>query len=240
MVLVLLLAIPVDAADEALLRTLPRASGGAAIWDDLAWSTPPPRAVVLVTDVRLAARAAAARASGSLRGDLALVPTFARGAPAARVLASDAALVPLWRDLELAGTPSEASLSSLASARPVVMAYEPRWGRVLGKHLVPVALLDRFEPEPRGTSDRRRALESFARGRERLARAAAKDPELAAATAYVLRARALDVAASGDRDLVGRAVEDLHAFAPEDPVATAIVARVVLGHGAARLDDLRP
>jgi hypothetical protein len=196
--------------------------------------------VVLVTDARLAARAAAARASGSLRGDLAVVPTFARGAPASRVLASDAALVPLWRDLELAGLPSEASLSSLASARPVVMAYEPRWGRVLGKHLVPVALLDRFEPEPRGTSDRRRALEAFARGRERLARVAAKDPELAAAAAYLLRARALDVAASGDRDLVGRAVEDLHAFSPEDPVATAIVARVVLGHGAARLDDLRP
>jgi hypothetical protein len=240
MVLVLLLAIPVDAADEALLRTLPRAEGASAAWDDLAWSSLPPRAVVLVTDPRLATRAAAARASGSLRGDLAVVPTFARGAPAARVLASDAALVPLWRDLELAGLPSEASLSSLASVRPLVMAYEPRWGRVLGKHLVPVALLDRFEPEPRGTSDRRRALEAFAPRRERLARFAAKDPELAAVTVYLLRSRALDVAASGDRDLVGRAVEDLHAFAPEDPVATAIVARVVLGKGAPRVDDLRP
>jgi hypothetical protein len=195
---------------------------------------------VLVTDARLAARAAAARAKVGTTARSPRSDPLARGAPAARVLASDAALVPLWRDLELAGLPSEASLSSLASARPVVMAYEPRWGRVLGKHLVPVALLDRFEPEPRGTSDRRRALEAFARGRERLARAAAKDPELAAATAYLLRARALDVAASGDRDLVGRAVEDLHAFSPEDPVATAVVARVVLGHGAARLDDLRP
>jgi hypothetical protein len=120
------------------------------------------------------------------------------------------------------------------------MAYEPRWGRVLGKHLVPIALLDRFEPEPRGTSDRRRALEAFAPRRERLARAATKDPELEAATVYLLRARALDVAASGDRDLIGRAVEDLHTFAPEDPVATAIVARVVLGKGAPRVDDLRP
>jgi hypothetical protein len=240
MVLVLLLAIPVDASDEALLRALPRAGGAAASWDDLAWSALPARSVVLVTDPRLGDRAAAADALGSLRGDVTVVPAFARGQVAARALASDAALVPLWRDLELAGSPGEASLSSLASARPLAMAYEPRWGRVLGKHLVPIALLDRFEPEPRGTSDRRHALDAFGPKRERLARAAAGDPELVRATVYLLRARALDVAASGDRDLVGRAVEDLHAFAREDPVATAIVAREVLGKGAPHMEDLRP
>ena len=116
----------------------------------------------------------------------------------------------------------------------------PRWGRALGRHLVPVALLDRFEPEPRGASDRRRALDVFAPKRERLARAASKDPELAESASYLLRARALDVAASGDRDLVGRAVDDLHAFAPDNPVGTAIVARVVLGRTGSRVEDLRP
>jgi hypothetical protein len=240
MVLVLELAIPVDSADEALLRTLPRANGAAALWDDLAWGELPPRTVVLVTDARLGRRAAAAQATGSLRGDLAVVPAQTRGAVASRVLSQDAALVPLWRDLELAGSPSEASLSSLASVRPLAMAFEPRWGRALGRHLVPVALLDRFEPEPRGASDRKRALDVFAPKRERLARAAGKDPELAEATAYLLRARALDVASSGDRDLVGRTVDDLHAFAPDDPVGAAIVARVVLGKAGSRVEDLRP
>jgi hypothetical protein len=240
MVLVLELAIPVDSADEALLRTLPRANGAAALWDDLAWGELPPRTVVLVTDARLGRRAAAAQATGALRGDLAVVPAQTRGAVASRVLSQDAALVPLWRDLELAGSPSEASLSSLASVRPLAIAFEPRWGRALGRHLVPVALLDRFEPEPRGASDRKRALDVFAPKRERLARAASKDPELADATAYLLRARALDVASSGDRDLVGRAVDDLHAFAPDDPVGAAIVSRVVLGKAGSKVEDLRP
>jgi hypothetical protein len=240
MVVVLLLVLPVDAADEALLRALPRASGAAADWDDAAWGELPPRAVVLVTDARLGRRAAAAQAEGALRGDLAVVPVYARGVAADRVLASDAALVPLWRDLALGGAPTEASLSSLAMVRPLAMAFEPRWGRALGRHLVPAGLLDRFEPEPRGASDRRKALDAFAPDRDRLAKAATKDPELAASAAYLLRARALDVAASGDRDLVGRAVDDLRAFAPDDPVGTAVVARLVLGHGAGKLEDLRP
>ncbi|MGH7294210.1 MAG: hypothetical protein ACRELB_04725, partial [Polyangiaceae bacterium] len=240
MVLLLELVLPVDSADEALVRTLPRAAGASALWDDLAWGTLPPRAVVLLSEPRIGRRAAAAFAEGSLRGDVAVLPAYVRGAALDRELVKDPALIPLWRDLELQGSPSEAALSSLASARPLVSAYEPRWGRALGKHLVPLALLDRFEPEPRGASDRRKALEAFAPRRERLARVAGKDPELAQAAAYLLRARALDVAASGDRDLVGRAVEDLHAFAPEDPVGTAIVARLVLGHGSAKVDDLRP
>jgi hypothetical protein len=240
MVLVLLLVIPVDEADETLLRSLPRAEGAAAVWDDLAWGALPPLSVVLVTDPRLARRAAAAEAEGSLRGDLAVIPVGAPGVAAARVLATDPALVPLWRDLALTGTPSEASLSSLATSRPLMMAYEPRWGRALGRHLVPAGLLDRFEPEPRGASDRRRALDAFGAKRDRLARAAAKDPDLAAAAAYLARARAIDVAASGDRDLVGRAVEDLRALSPEDPLAITIVARVVAGRGAAKVDDLRP
>jgi hypothetical protein len=35
-------------------------------------------------------------------------------------------------------------------------------------------------------------------------------------------------------------VEDLHAFAPDDPVGAAIVARVVLGKGGSKVEDLRP
>jgi hypothetical protein len=240
MVLLLMMAIPADAADESLVRALPRAGGAASVWDDAAWAELPPRAVVLATDLRLWRRAAAARATGSLRGDVVVVPAFPRGPSPARVLARDAQLVPLWRDLELAGMPTEESLSTLSTVRPLALAFEPRWGRVLGRHLVPATLLDRFEPEPRGPSDRKRALDAFAPRRERLARLTGKDPELTRAAAYLLRARVLGVAGSGDRELVGRVVEDLHAFAPDDPVATAVVARVVLGHGGMRLEDLRP
>jgi hypothetical protein len=240
MIVVLLLAMPVDSADESLVRTLPRAAGGAAVWDDLAWGVLPPRAVVIVTDPRLWVRAAAARAQGALRDDVIVVPTFARGASARGVLARDAALIPLWRDLELDGFPSEPSLSSLGTARTLAMVYEPRWSRSLARHLVPLALLDHFEPEPRGASDRRRALEAFTPQRDRLAHLAAGDPELAEATAYLLRARALDTATSGDRDLVGRTIEDLRLFAPGDHVAAEIVTRLVMAKGAPKVDDLKP
>jgi hypothetical protein len=127
------------------------------------------------------------------------------------------------------------------------MAYEPRWGHAIGRHLLPLALLDRFEPEPRGSSDRRRALEGFAPMRDRLARLVGgagnhdeRDGVLAEASAYLLRARLLEVASSGDRDLVGRALEDVHAFVPDDSLASQIVARMTLSRVAPRLDDLRP
>jgi hypothetical protein len=234
MVLVLELVAPVDAADESLTRAAERARGGgvspespAAAWDDTAWGAMPPRSIVLVTDARIWRRASAARATGSLRGDIAVVPTFAHGALAARFLARDAAMVPLWRDLVLSGAPSEESLSGLASARPLMTTFQPAWGRVLGKHLVPQGLFDRFEPEPRGTSDRRKALEQFLPKRERLARAVVRDLELADASAFLLRQRVLDMAASGDRDLVGGAVADLDAFAPGDMVGAQVVSHLV-------------
>jgi hypothetical protein len=236
MVLVLELVAPVDAADESLRRGTERARGGglspespAASWDDAAWGTLPPRSIVLVTDARIWRRASAARATGSLRGDIAVVPTFAHGSLAARFLSRDAELVPLWRDLALSGAPSEESLSALAAARPLLTTFDAAWGKALGKHLVPSGLFDRFEPEPRGTSDRRKALEAFLPKRERLARAVVRDLELADAAAFLLRQRVLDMASSGDRDLVGGAVADLDAFAPGDMTGAQVVAHLVSG-----------
>jgi hypothetical protein len=227
MVMVLELAIPVDSADEALLR--PRFGPDAALWDELAWDPLPPRAVVLLSSPRVGLRALAARAQGSLRDDVVLVPTYALSSHARRALSRDAALMPLWRDLELEGVPGGASLSALATTRALAMAYEPRWGKELGRHLVPLGLLDLFQPEPRGASDRRKGLASFRRLRERLAVAAQNDSELAETTAILLRARAWELASGGDRDLVGSALEDLHAFAPGDAAGAEIVGHVVLG-----------
>jgi hypothetical protein len=127
------------------------------------------------------------------------------------------------------------------------MVYEPAWGRVIARHLVPFVLLDGFAPEPRGASDRRRALDDLAPQRQRLVRVVAlagdppeRDPDLARATAYPLRARCLELASGADRDLTGRAIEDLHAIAPDDPVAAQIVARMAGSRGPPRVDDLRP
>jgi hypothetical protein len=217
MVVVLELAIPADMADDALVRAAPRASGAAAAWDDAAWATLPPRSVVLVTAPPVYARALAARSCGALRDDVTVVPTFLHDSRAWRGLADDPALLPLWRDLELVGVPGEAALSSLAALRPVVMSYEPRWGKTLAKHLVPATLFDRFEPEPRGASDRRAGLDAFAPVRDRLSRAIAADRELKAAAVILLRARALLAAdLSSDADLVARTAADVKAFAPGD------------------------
>jgi hypothetical protein len=175
-------------------------------------------------------RALAARAQGSLRDDVVLVPTYALSSRARGALSRDPALVPLWRDLELEGAPGGAALSALASTRALAMAYEPRWGKELGRHLVPLGLLDLFQPEPRGASDRRKGLASFRPPRERLAQASRGDAELAEVTAILLRARAWELASGGgDRDLVGGALEDLYAFAPGDAAGAEILAHVVLG-----------
>jgi hypothetical protein len=218
MIVVLEVVLPVDMADDGLVRAGPRASGAASAWDDAAWGSLPPTTVVLLTDSVLFARARAAQAGGRLRGDLTLVPTFVHDARAWRALAADPALVPLWRDLELVGTPGEASLSSLATLRPLAMPYVPEWGKSIGKHLVPVTLFDRFEPEPRGASDRRRGLDGFAALREPLQRGIAGDPELMAAAADLLQARArLVTDLSSDPDLAARTAADLRAFSPPDP-----------------------
>jgi hypothetical protein len=94
------------------------------------------------------------------------------------------------------------------------MAYEPAWGKELGRNLVPAGLFDLFEPEPRGSSDRRKSLEAFRASRVRLAATCEGDPALADATTILLGARALQLSSSGDRDLAARGLEDLRAFLP--------------------------
>ena len=133
-------------------------------------------------------------------------------------------------------------LSSLASWRvPLVAPYDASWDRALARHFVPVGLFDRFEPEPRGASDRRRGLGAFAAPRATpSAHAIDGDPELRAITASLLRARAITLAATSERDVIAHAIDDLRPFSPRDPVVGEIVRRLATTRGAIDVADLKP
>lgn len=243
LVVVLELVLPVRAADEALGRRETRAVHASAVWNEVAWGAAPAGAVLLVSDRSTMRRIAAARALGEMRSDLLVVPTFALPSRATdRALAAEPKLAPLFRDVALGSTPEELSLATLASQRPMLASFDPRWDRGLARHFVPVGLTTRFEPEPRGASDRRRGLDAFAAGKERLVRVAVakRDPDLATATATLLRGRAIGMAACGERDVLSRALDDLRPFAPEDPVANTLVRRIVTSKGPIEVRDLVP
>ncbi|MDB4941848.1 MAG: hypothetical protein JWP97_1382 [Labilithrix sp.] len=243
LVVVLELVLPVRAADETAARREERATGGTLVWNEVAWGAAPAAAVLVVARPGSMRRIDAARATGDLRADLLVVPTFALPSRVTdRALAAEPKLAPLYRDVTLGNPPEELSLAQLASQRPVLAEFEPTWDRNLARHFVPVGLTSRFEPEPRGSSDRKRALDAFAPSKDRLARVATpkRDPELAFATARLLRGRAVTIAASGEREILARALDDLRPFAPDDEVANALVRRTVTSRGAIEVKDLRP
>jgi len=243
MIALLELMLPFHAADDGVTRAFDRARGVSATWDEVAWGALPDGALVLVSDARVMTRALASRAAGVLRGDLAVVPTFDLDGAAARAeLAREPNLTAIWRDMALDSHPDEFSLSALAAARPLVVVFDAKWEEALARHLVPIGLETRFEPEPRGASDRRRALEAFAPVRDDLARATVldRDPELVDVTARLLRSRALALAASGEKEMMTRGIDDLHMFAPKDAVADLIAKRAVRTRGAVDVSDITP
>ena len=243
LVVVLELVLPVRAADETLGRREARAFDASSVWTEVAWGAAPTSAVLLVSSPAVMRRIAAARAVGQMRTDLLVVPTFALPSRLTdRALGAEPKLAPLYRDVALGAMPEELSLAQLASQRPLLAAFDPTWDRNLARHFVPVGLTTRFEREPRGPSDRRRALDAFAASKDRLVRVAVakKDPELARATATLLRGRAIGIAACGERDVLSRALDDLRPFAPDDPVANTLVRRIVTSKGAIEVRDLAP
>jgi hypothetical protein len=243
LVVVLELVLPVRAADETVTRREGRASQSSTVWNEVAWGAAPPASVLLVSDPTTMRRIAAARAAGEMRADLLVVPTFALPSRATdRALVAEPKLAPLYRDVALGATPEELSLTTLATQRPMLASFDPHWDRGLARHFVPVGLTTRFEPEPRGASDRRRGLDAFTPNKDRLVRVAVarKDPDLAAATATLLRARAIGMAACGERDVLSRALDDLRPFAPDDGVASTLVRRIVTSKGPIEVHDLVP
>lgn len=243
LVVVLELVVPVRSADDAIGQRLASAREATSLWSEVAFDGVAPASVVLVGDRSLARRLVAARATGDLRGDVLLVPADdVRSRVATRALAVEPKLAPLYRDLALGSPPEELSLTQLASTRPVALSFDPTWDRALARHLVPAGLFTRFDAEPRGAVDRRKAFDATGPTRDRLVRGivAKKDAELVLVTAKLLRARALGVAATSDRELLSRALDDLRPFAPDDPVSAQLVRRTVTSKGAIDIRDLAP
>lgn len=240
MVILLAFALPFKAVDDTSWRLREQSRATSAWIADVTLSLPP-HALVIMPLSQVTALLVALRACGELGDDIVLLPPYdVRGRMATREVLRDPALGPLVRDVVLDGSPKEYALSSLATQRPVFVAFDPRYDRAIARHLVPLGALDRFMAEPRGASDRRRALDAFATARDRLARSTRGDAELRKTIAALLRARALAAGASGDRDAVGRTVEDLRRFAPNDATGGEIVKRIVLAPGPVDVSDLPP
>jgi hypothetical protein len=243
LVVVLELVLPVRAADESITRREAHAAHAASAWNDVAWGDLPPASVLLVSDRGTLRRIASARATGEMRADLLVVPTFdILGRQAERALLQEPKLAPLYRDFALGMAPEELSLANIGAERALVATFDPKWERALARHLVPIGLSSRFQAESRGVSERKKALDDFAPAKERLVRytVVKKDADLAAATAVLLRSRAIAMAATGERDLLARALDDLRAFAADDPVGAKLVRRTITSKGAIEVQDLVP
>ncbi len=241
MVVVLEAAFPAVLLDEGLAHAAGRPSLALSAWEDAAFGGVPGGTLLLVSAPRLYSRLLATEATGALPDDLLLLPTFDPSSEAsASALARDPRLVPLFRDIALTGVPQELSLSTLAVARPLALATDPRWERTLTRHLVPGGLLAIFEPEPRGGADRKRALDASAGARARLAKALGPSGEgpLAALTASLLLDRALAAVQTGEREVALQTLADASAFAPKDTRIQRLMFKQTNARGAIDVEDL--
>ncbi|MCL2776784.1 MAG: hypothetical protein FWD73_02180 [Polyangiaceae bacterium] len=235
----LVLVLPARAADESAARRKARMPRAEATWNELVWGPLAPSSVLLVSDSCTLRRLTASRATGELRPDLLVVPTTnVRSRRASHALAAEPKLTPLYRNLALGLFPDERSLSEIASSRPLLLTFDPRWDRALARHLVPVGLISRFEIEPRAAIDRSRALDKLRPSRERLVHLTEHNADLTAATASLLRVRAIAVAACAEREVLSLALEDLRPFSPNDAVANTLVRRMVTSKGPIEVRDL--
>lgn len=237
LVVVLELVLPIRIADDTAALRSRGSHAGASLevrWSDVAWSALPPEGVLLIDDPRMLARTTAARITGD--GPVAglVVPTFALNSPRGRyALASESKLTATYRDFALGSPPEELSFSTLASSRPLALSFDPAWDPKLARHLVPSGLLTSYEPEPRGASERRRALDVSAPAIAALAKVVtpSSSPELAAITARLFQSRALTLAVCNEREALARVIDDLTTFSPDDPLASALTRRLVTTKG---------
>jgi hypothetical protein len=230
MIVVLELTFPAIALDDASLRANDRKNKLGSYWDEIALADLPDHAIILVSDPIVMRHLDATRATGFLRDDLLIVTLQSVGGRTTlRALAAEPKLAPVVRDVALTGQVAEFSLATLAASRPLFVQYDSRWDRSLTRHLVPEGLFDRFEPEPHGVTDRRKALDAFLPLRQKLAKdlASPRDRAMTSITASLMRSRLDALIAIDERETLPRAIDDLRAFAPDDPIANRLVFKLV-------------
>jgi hypothetical protein len=221
MIVLLEIAVPVRVADDASLATAKLGNETTSSWNARVFGDLPHGAVVLLPNAPLFLRARAAAASGALRPDVIVVATTGMSARAtSHAIAREPLVAPLVRDLALYGAPEEFSLSELAGARPVLVAFDPKWDKRFARHLLPEGAFDRYFVEPRGSSERVKTLAATAIDEPTL-HALAENPPLRDATRDVLRARALAADATGEREYAAAATAELRRIDPNARVHLA-------------------
>ncbi len=214
MIVLFELAVWVRIADDTSLVMTKAPRDVTAAWNSRVFGDLPHDSVLLLPSARLLLRARAAAATGALRPDVIVVPTFGFGSRrASHVLTREPLLGPVVRDLALYGAPEEFSLSQLAAARPLIVAFDTRWDKLFARHLLPHAAFDRYFVEPHGGSDRLKAFPSID---EPTMQRIALSPPLADATHDLLRARAMGAAATGEREYADATMAELRRIAPTD------------------------
>lgn len=219
------------AAEDSARAAEERAQNLTERWTDEALLSLPPKSLLLLRSETISRRLLAARALGGARPDLLIVPTASLHQSSVRLdlVEQEAALVPIVRDVLLAGKPSELALTGLADARPMFVELDPSWDSRLYPHLVPRAFFSEFAPHPLGRSDRQLAVQA---GPDRLApltRALASTSASDRATRGILAAalaeRAVVLEALGDRTASIEVTDDLLKLAPEHAVGRSLQAR---------------
>jgi hypothetical protein len=243
MILVVFLVAPLKILDDTQNRFAQRSEDAAYLWEEWAFDELGAETLMLIADPRMFERVRAAQAAHTIRADIDVLPIFALDAPSAQsVIAKEPRLKALLRDMILAQSPSELALSELAAARPIIVEFGPTWDQKLSRHLLPAGLFLRYEPEPRGQSERRTAMDHQLPLRDRLATAVqrSKDADITLLTVRALRIRALAMALTGERESTSRALDDLRLFAPKDPFSEELVRRIVLSKGQIDVTGLNP
>jgi hypothetical protein len=242
---VLGLAVPLRHIDALVGAGSPWAEQTDLLFADAAFGNLPMDATILTGDRGFARVHRALSAAGQVRADIHVLALFdlreqlldLRQAAAHPTTFTTR---PIIRDQLLRGAPTELGLSTVANSQPIAMVFNPQWDPALAKHLTASGLVMTFASEPRGSSDRRGAHERFSPARLRLLRAVdpVEQAPLRAQVLRLLRARAIAMAATGERDSASLALDELRLFAKDDPLIGELVRRVMLNRGAIHLEDL--
>lgn len=218
-------------------------------WTELALDRLPRNAALVVRSPDLAWRLWCAQRVEGHRPDVLLVasPLLVRSAGIARLLPHGPEVAPILRDLALAGSASEYSLSVLADARPLRVELDATWEPRMLTHVLLDGPWLRFDAEALGKSDRPTDAASALRAGMRLAThvsgGARRDALTAELLGRTLKEQTTALSLVGLPAATSPLLDELDRLLPNDPFVVS--ARLRVGHalrlgrpGAVELRDL--